>query len=309
VHTGKVEDLYRSWHEDAHLRSSWPCCAFDGSCGEDGSGIDRWCNPDWDKEFFGNIVRTDPPCVDYMDNGKDEGNGMNKAGHPTNKVSFTCVAPDQFLSIQQTSSNTAMAKALIAAEGYYYTDMLTMGLMDDNQWWIITKSTTSQGPTVNSPFWMEGGGANGSAQTYTEIANVCADYINAMHAGDGTAIRNLFDKDGGMYYVQNGRLVVKYVDALAADVSKNGRDTSAKATKYDKIYEISKNTGRGSIATVQYYYPAWDVVLNENLSVYNYGRQGMANDWKIMSVTSGTALDYKAQGYDINKVYFGPNWV
>ena len=35
----------------------------------------------------------------------------------------------------------------------------------------------------------------------------------------------------------------------------------------------------------------------------------MANDWKIMSVTSGTALDYKAQGYDINKVYFGPNWV
>jgi len=298
VHSGDNATLNKGWHPEAHLRSSWPAVAF-YEIKDASTWPGDYINPDWSAEKFGEVVYNDPPCVDYYQDGDGEPTNDGNT-YPVHETKFTCVAPDIFLSVERMSESTALVKALIAAEGFYYTDMLTLGFFGaERGWLIITKSTTEQGPTVMSPYWVErkssafGTNAEGGAASFGEIASVAASYMDAIHSKNTGVLNSLMEAASGVYSVDsayNLNVMMKstFINSLPS------ADTSDMAKQFDKITCVTKNSMRGSIATIQY--KMGNVFYNENLSIYDFATNGgpanpYARSWKIMSITKGVAVD------------------
>jgi len=308
VHSGENRTLAMGWHPQARLRSSWSAVAFYGPGQDPATWPGDYINPNWNAAKFADVVYNDPPCVDYFVNG-DGTPTANGAVHPAVAADFTCTDPDWTVSLQQISENTVMLKGLIAAEGYYYTDMLTLGFVQ-GRWQIITKSTTEQGPTVASPYWIErkqprasSSYAEGGAKSIMEIASVAAQYLDALHSRNLAVLEGILEENMGVYSVDEGDLKVEMKKEFMENLP--AANTAVAYTQFDKVLEVSKNSMRGSITTVQYRMKA--ALYNENLSIYDFGTNGLSSnadvrDWKIMSITKGKSINGKANMYRIRDV-------
>ena len=83
--------------------------------GEDGGLLD------WDKEFFMNVIETNPP-------------GSGDPGYPRH---------DEILSIDFTGENTAVARVKIRVKDTLYTDILCFLKVGD-KWGVISKVFTGE---------------------------------------------------------------------------------------------------------------------------------------------------------------------
>lgn len=311
VHSGDNATLNKGWHPEANLRSSWPAVAFYSFEGKDpATWPGDYINPNWSAATFGDVVYNDPPCVDYYQDGDGEPTNNGNL-FPVHETLFTCVAPDIFLSVERMSESTALVKALIAAEGYYYTDMLTLGYFGvEKGWLIITKSTTEQGPTVMSPYWVDrkssafGTNAQGGAASMGEIAVVAASYLDALHSKNTGVMNSILEANMGVYSVDSS-MNIQVVMKNAFVASLRNPNVTPLEKQFDKITCITRNSMRGSIATIQY--KMGNAFYNENLSIYDFATNGgpanaYARDWKIMSITKGIAVDGIGNKYNFADV-------